>query len=97
MKISFGPNDYVEMIGSGENGELTEKEFELFNSSVNKFFDERKEKLEQDRLKLEQDRIKLEQETNKITQKNLFCIIRHFKQIPNYPHSFLFSHIGNNP
>ena len=37
MKIAFGPNDYVEMIGSGENGELTEKEFELFNSSVNKF------------------------------------------------------------
>lgn len=71
MKIAFGPNDYVEMIGSGENGELTEKEFELFNSSVNKFFDERKEKLEQDRLKLEQDRIKLEQETNKITQKNI--------------------------
>ena len=49
MKISFGPNDYVEMIGSGENGTLTEQEFELFKSSVNKFFDERREKFEQEK------------------------------------------------
>ena len=58
MKIAFGPNDYVEMIGSGENGSLTEQEFELFKSSVNKFFDERKEKLEQEKNKINQKNIK---------------------------------------
>ena len=58
MRISFGPNDYVEMIGSGENGSLTEQEFELFKSSVNKFFDERKEKLEQEKNKINQKNIK---------------------------------------
>ena len=58
MKISFGPNDYVEMIGSGENGTLTEQEFELFKSSVNKFFDERREKLEQEKNKINQKNIK---------------------------------------
>ena len=36
MKIAFGPNDYVEMIGSGENGSLTEQEFELFKHDVRK-------------------------------------------------------------
>lgn len=58
MKIAFGPNDYVEMVGSGENGSLTEQEFELFKSSVNKFFDERKEKLEQEKNKINQKNIK---------------------------------------
>ena len=58
MKIAFGPNDYVEMIGSGENGSLTEQEFELFKSSVNKFIDERKEKLEQEKNKINQKNIK---------------------------------------
>lgn len=58
MKIAFEPNDYVEMIGSGENGSLTEQEFELFKSSVNKFFDERKEKLEQGKNKINQKNIK---------------------------------------
>ena len=58
MKIAFGPNDYVEMVGSGENGTLTEQEFELFKSSVNKFFDERREKLEQEKNKINQKNIK---------------------------------------
>lgn len=74
MKIAFGPNDYIEMSGSGENGSLTEQEFELFKSSVNKFFDERREKLEQDRLKLEQEK-------NKITQKNIKEISTHCSEI----------------
>ena len=39
MRINFGPNDYVEMSGSGENGSLTEQEFELFKYLSNKFFD----------------------------------------------------------
>ena len=74
MKIAFGPNDYVEMCGSGENGSLTEQEFELFKSSVNKFFDERREKLEQDRLRLEQEK-------NKINQKNIKEISTHCSEI----------------
>ena len=74
MKIAFGPNDYIEMCGSGENGSLTEQEFELFKSSVNKFFDERREKLEQDRLKLEQEK-------NKINQKNIKEISTHCSEI----------------
>ena len=34
MKISFGPNDYVEMIGSNENGELTKQEFDMFKYTL---------------------------------------------------------------
>ena len=46
MKISFGPNDYVEMIGSGENGSLTEQELDIF-----KFAIERRIELEEVKLK----------------------------------------------
>lgn len=34
MKITFGPNDYIKMEGSGENGKLTEQEFELFGFAI---------------------------------------------------------------
>ena len=46
MKIAFGPNDYVEMCGSGENGSLTEQELDIF-----KFALERRIELEEAKLK----------------------------------------------
>ena len=46
MKIAFGPNDYVEMCGSGENGSLTEQELDIF-----KFAIERRIELEEVKLK----------------------------------------------
>ena len=45
MKIDFGPNDYIEMIGSGENGELTKQELDIF-----KFTLERRIELEETKL-----------------------------------------------
>ena len=34
MKIAFGPNDYVEMVGSGECGTLTEQELDIFKFAI---------------------------------------------------------------
>lgn len=34
MKITFGPNDYIEMVGSGENGELTKQELDVFKFAL---------------------------------------------------------------
>ena len=34
MKIIFGPDDYIEMIGSGENGELTKQELDIFKFAL---------------------------------------------------------------
>lgn len=46
MKITFGPNDYLEMCGSDENGFLTEQELDIF-----KFVIERRIELEELKLK----------------------------------------------
>ena len=47
MKISFRPNDYIEMVGSGnKNGSLTEQELDIF-----KFALERRIELEEAKLK----------------------------------------------
>ena len=46
MIIVFGPNDYIEVIGSGENGELTKQELDVF-----KFALERRLELEETKLK----------------------------------------------
>ena len=46
MKIIFGPNDYIEILGSGKNGELTKQELDIF-----KFALERRIELEETKLK----------------------------------------------
>lgn len=46
MKIAFGPNDYIEMVGSDKNGSLTEQELDIF-----KFALERRIELEEAKLK----------------------------------------------
>lgn len=46
MKITFGPDDYIEILGSAENGELTKQEFDIF-----KFALERRIELEEAKLK----------------------------------------------
>ena len=46
MKIAFGPNDYIEMVGSDKNGSLTEQELDIF-----KFALERRIEFEEAKLK----------------------------------------------
>lgn len=46
MKITFGPDDYIEILGSTENGELTKQELDIF-----KFTLERRIELEEAKLK----------------------------------------------
>lgn len=46
MKITFGPDDYIEILGSAENGELTKQELDIF-----KFALERRIELEEVKLK----------------------------------------------
>ena len=46
MKITFGPDAYIEILGSAENGELTKQELDIF-----KFALERRIELEEVKLK----------------------------------------------
>ena len=34
MKITFGPDDYIEILGSAENGELTKQELDIFKFAL---------------------------------------------------------------